>query len=279
MHVRDFRVSGGETLIHPALPDILRVARDSGIADQVTLLTNGLLLDRMPEALWRGVDRIQISLYPASEGRVDLKSAQQRAREANTELWVHRPLFREPAADLPAKDGALVRKIFATCLFRRACRTVRDGRLYPCPQSAWAHERYPQAGAADPVNAADGLLLEDRPDMAERIRAHLARQEPLGSCARCLGIVGRCIGHSQLPIEQARRAEPRCVEDLLDEEELATRLRRMRLNRRFRLVPRRLRRWLGLFPTSRPLMADVDPAESKQRLWPPAARSNGRVGG
>jgi hypothetical protein len=265
----DLRISGGEPLLHPDLAAILEVARASGAAERVTLLTNGLLLERMPDSAWRAADRVRISLYPASEDRVDLDGATERARETDTELLVSRPAFREPCADLPPADERLAHRIFRTCLYRRACMTVLDGRLYLCPQSAWAHERWPAADDGAPVNAEDGLLLERRPDMASRIRAHRARRSPLGACSRCLGVVGVPIGHSQLSAVEAGGDGPRRVEELLDEPELAARMHLARLNRRFRIIPLRLRRMLGMLPTSKPLTAEADADREEVRLWPP----------
>lgn len=273
VRARDLRISGGEPLLHPRLTEVVEAARASEISDTITVLTNGLLLDRMPDEVWHAVDQVRVSLYPASDGRVDLRLATERARETDTELLVCRPIFREAAADLPPADERLVRQIWLTCIFRRVCTMILDGRLYVCPQSAWAHERWPAPAGASPLNAEDGLLLEDRPDMASRIRTHLERREPLGSCSRCLGIVGHLIAeHTQLSAEQAGREGVRRVEDLLDEAELAARLRQFRRNRRFRFLPRAVRRAFGWLPTSRPLTADADPARAEQRLWPPSRR-------
>src|SRR5688500_20260612 len=58
-----FKLVGGEPLLHPRLLDLVAVARRSEIASRISITTNGLLLGRMPDALFRAIDALTISLY------------------------------------------------------------------------------------------------------------------------------------------------------------------------------------------------------------------------
>src|SRR6478736_2087477 len=47
-HSKQFRIVGGEPLLHPKLTEFLSVARRIGIADSIVLITNGVLLHKAP---------------------------------------------------------------------------------------------------------------------------------------------------------------------------------------------------------------------------------------
>ena len=57
MRAEEFRLFGGEPLQHPQVDRIVEVIRDSGISRRITLITNGLLLHRASDHLWRSIDR------------------------------------------------------------------------------------------------------------------------------------------------------------------------------------------------------------------------------
>lgn len=62
--------SGGEALVHPSLPELVRHARSRGLV--VTLKTNGLLLVEMSAALAAaGAGRVEVSLYGAAAATHD----------------------------------------------------------------------------------------------------------------------------------------------------------------------------------------------------------------
>ena len=49
------RLLGGEPLLHPDLGAVVDAVRRSGIGERICVVTNGLLLPRMPRALWEAV--------------------------------------------------------------------------------------------------------------------------------------------------------------------------------------------------------------------------------
>ncbi len=271
-HARELHVSGGEPLLHPDIGALLRALRRTGVPDRIRLQTNGLLLHRACPELWDEVDILHVSLYPGFEDRVDLEEATQNARRTATVLRVtHRPLFRETIGDAPHGDRALTRSVFRTCLFKDLCHAYRGGRLYRCVQAALAYRRLERVGLSRETISEDGLLIEDRSDMADRIRAYLASREPLQTCACCFGMVGRIVEHRQLHEQEIDGPRPGGREELLDAAELKARLRAERLGRWLGFLPRRLRRSLGLVPTFRPMAPDAARGPRLEQLWPPPA--------
>src|SRR4051812_36441009 len=57
-HAGSVRLLGGEPLLHPGLLSVIEVAAESGIADEVAVITNGVLLPRMPIEFWATVDEV-----------------------------------------------------------------------------------------------------------------------------------------------------------------------------------------------------------------------------
>jgi len=78
-NVFEFRLTGGEPLLHPELVRIVEVIRESGISDKITMVTNGVLLHKAPEALWQKLDKVWVSLYPGVKRRLDNDEIQNLA--------------------------------------------------------------------------------------------------------------------------------------------------------------------------------------------------------
>src|ERR1043166_7509040 len=100
--------------------------------------------------------------------------------------------------DEPCADATLTQRIYEDCWLRRRCHVLSQGRFFTCTRPPHFETFYGRgAGFLD-----DGLQLEERPDMAERLLAYLRRPEPLRACSLCRG--GKA---SSRPHRQMRRAE------------------------------------------------------------------------
>jgi len=63
---RTLKLTGGEPLLHPEVLACLDTARASGIADTLSVTTNGLRLDHMPDTFFEKIDRLTLSWYPGA---------------------------------------------------------------------------------------------------------------------------------------------------------------------------------------------------------------------
>ncbi|MDP2062834.1 MAG: hypothetical protein Q8J98_06980 [Phaeovulum sp.] len=179
---------GGEPLLHPDLPGILRAGRASGIASHHMLVTNGMLLDRMPAEAWPLLDEIEVSHYPAaglSESDLARHRATAKAHGVRFTLNAHAE-FRRTFTRIRNDDDALVEKIFKACKPANVwgCHGIYKGAIYRCPQSIYAPRL---AGTED----FDGFVLAESADFAARLLAFLNAQQPLASCRYCVGTVGK----------------------------------------------------------------------------------------
>lgn len=187
-----FKLTGGEPLLNPELTELARVARASGIASQVSLTTNGWLLDAAPDALFEALDRITLSHYssaPLPEDRVEAIAA--RCRDFDVALGVKRIdrfARMDPEAPLPPAQATAVH---AACWLRVRCHLVTRGRFYPCTRPPHLAALHGDASLLD-----DGVpLCGDA--LLERLLACLESEQAYASCARCLGASGGWIAHAQ----------------------------------------------------------------------------------
>lgn len=198
---RVFKLVGGEPLLHPEIVELARVARRSGIAPRVSLTTNGLLLPRMPDALWEQLDALTVSRYPAPA----LSAAQVAAIEAKAARscvrlnWKRQDAFVTMSRPAPRGDEAETAAIWARCWLRERCHLVRDGRFYTCTRpvhlQTWLGPAHDLAGDGIPLAGAT-------PDI---LLTYLRREAPLAACARCAGGDAPLSPHRLLPAAELRR--------------------------------------------------------------------------
>jgi organic radical activating enzyme len=183
------RVLGGEPLLHPELPVLLRAVRRSGLSGMIRVITNGTRLHTTDFAWLELVDEVHISRYPGT--RVDPDGVAELTRlcqvTGKTLILKDFHAFRhiQPAQPLTA---AQTREVFDTCQQAHAwsCHTVHNGYVHMCPVTA-------DPGFADP----EACPIEPVHTLADRLTAFLNRPEPLRACAGCLGTVGNLFQHQQ----------------------------------------------------------------------------------
>jgi hypothetical protein len=201
-----FKLVGGEPLLHPQLLDCLRVVRASGIAPVVSVTTNGLLLARMPQAFWELLDAMTLSVYPQPRLSGELMHyIESKTRQHQIALNVkYQDQFQHMTLDTPRADAAATRTIFQTCWLRERCHMLRDRRFYLCTRPAHFDTFYHTQAFSEQ----DGVVLDDSPDLAEKLLAYLESEVPLKSCELCMGGAGQLFPHRQLTrLEVLTRSE------------------------------------------------------------------------
>jgi hypothetical protein len=192
-----FKLTGGEPLLHREIVRCVEIARASGVADVVSVTTNGHLAPRMPEAFWRAVQRVQLSRYPSAPlPPATLALIRERCATHGVAL-AEKPAAEFQVLDAPAPhDGAP----FATCWLRHRCHMLHEGRFFACtrPPHLAATGRVAADAARD-----DGVDVHE-PELLARLVRYLERAEPLTACRVCLGATGAWTPHAQL-----RKASPR----------------------------------------------------------------------
>lgn len=196
-HAQTVKLMGGEPLLHPRLDDVIAAVRRSGVGERITLCTNGVLLSKMSDDLWRSLDAVAISRYPGLLGDAAIERARERARRAGTALDVFDySHFRLSWSRPGAESLALVDRIWRTChvAHRWRCHNLDRGRFALCPQALMLpdHLRTLPAAGVDlrAPEASEARLLD-------RLLDHLDDPGPLDACRHCLGTAGVRIEHGQ----------------------------------------------------------------------------------
>lgn len=201
-----FKLTGGEPLLSPHVVALARLAKASGIAPVISLTTNGVLASRAPDELFASLDAMTVSIYPR-EG-IDapaLEELRARARAHGVRLNEKRQDdFQSMTRGAPSTND-VTRAVFDGCWLRNRCHTLRDGVLFACSRPAGIDAL---AGAGGALLGADGISLEPRDGLAAAVSAYLERDEPLASCAWCLGGTGAFVPYRALTRDEVRARRP-----------------------------------------------------------------------
>jgi hypothetical protein len=184
--------------------------RRSGITEQIEVVTNGVLLDKMPDKLLEEIDKLTVSWYPVARYNQEIiESTRQKCKNQGVSLHIeHIDRFRRMQVREGIKDVDLVKKIFDSCLIAHTwnCQTFYDGFFYLCSRPIFTDLFIEKLGGPfQGLRHSDGLPLH-APNLKERLRRFVSSVNPLGSCRYCLGTVGLYYPHEQ--IASAERQNP-----------------------------------------------------------------------
>ena len=201
---RAFKLVGGEPLLHPQLVELVELVRASRIAPRISITTNGLLLERTPDALWEAIDGLTISLYPRPALAPASRAAiEERAARFDVALnWKQQDEFVVMTRPSRIDDVATTAATYDGCWIRERCHLLRAGRFYACPRPP--HLQAYHRGALDFTG--DGLALDAA--TAPEILAYLNRAQPLEACAHCFGGSNVMQPHRLLMRDELLRGRP-----------------------------------------------------------------------
>jgi hypothetical protein len=189
LHCATVRVLGGEPLLHPEIVAVLDAVRRSELGNSISVVTNGVLLGRMPEEFWRKVDVVDVSIYPGvtvDEGVL---------RRHQSQVLLRRPaVFYETFSTIKNEDKALTKRIFEECSILDFCVGLSDRRFYRCMRSAFIPGKVVHPDLEPGI---DGLPVVDSADFDRQLDLYLKGKDPLRSCAFCTGTSGAAFAHTQ----------------------------------------------------------------------------------
>ncbi|MDR0683861.1 MAG: radical SAM protein [Spirochaetaceae bacterium] len=126
---------GGEPLLHPRLPELLVIARKY-FDGTINIVTNGLLLTRMPDSFWKSCGdnniTVKVTSYPV---RIDRHAIRQLAKKHKVRLKIRRQInnvhtwCRLPK-DIQGRQD--INENFKLCVVSNFCIFLRDGKLATC---------------------------------------------------------------------------------------------------------------------------------------------------
>lgn len=184
VHTPAWGALGGEPLLHRDLPGILSVVRSSGIADSLSVWTNGLLVRKQSEDFWRSFDELVVSIYPGKLTDEDLTWIAAACADHGVRFTPRderaTPNFMTFLEPKPTSAPVTAKK-YRDCEFRRGHNYAASyGFFFMCccgphiPMLVQGREF-----------GEDGIRIEGL--TPEALEAYLSRIEPLGACSSCAG--------------------------------------------------------------------------------------------
>ena len=131
-HIELFRLFGGEPLLHPELDRFIYIARDVYPDGEISVVTNGLLIDRMPERLIEAIKgcyvHLEISVYkPTREKMPKIYEVLEKYKLGHTFNYVDKfwKRFNMAGDSNPAET-------WKECEWKK-CNGLRNGLFMMCP--------------------------------------------------------------------------------------------------------------------------------------------------
>ena len=188
--------------MHPKLIEFIRSARQvTNLADSIVVVTNGVLLHKMPALLWDLVSGIDVTLYPGVRLQIAFSEMVAKALEHNVQLRVRRRgMFRQTILNARIDSPRVAQTIFEACRIAHdyGCHSVYEGRYYKCSPAPYLQKRLRLTGRSAEGWEGDGVPLHNNPQVREDLERYLADGRALSSCSFCLGTSGRWVRHHQL---------------------------------------------------------------------------------
>lgn len=153
-HCKSLKIMGGEPLLHPQIDKLICLARKAMPNIPITIQTNGICLNSMPEVFWKACHEnnilIRVTRYPV---KLDLIAISTLAKKYNVDLKFHPSSevvksFNLYPIDIYGRGDK--DKEFAECKMKCRYVLIKDGKLFTCPI----------VGNAEHFNHAFGTNLE-----------------------------------------------------------------------------------------------------------------------
>jgi cyclic pyranopterin phosphate synthase len=182
VHVGAYGMLGGEPTLHPKLPELIQIAKDSRIADRIEVWTNGQRVEKLPPAFWASpFDAMVLSRYPGklTDAQLDeiaaLCTANGKILEVKDEGAY--PNFTRLLKPKPTR----AQETYDACWFKTYSRVLDNGYFYRCCTTPYI----PKLLLGMPEGT-DGLRVDEHLT-ADAIVRFLNQRGAMQSCGICAG--------------------------------------------------------------------------------------------
>jgi len=171
-------------LLHPEIDAFVHETRRIFPSTRLYVMTNGVLVTRMPDSFWQTLHETQTTLlcddYPI---RIDREKIDGLGQVHGVRIEWMKPaeeFFKIPIDVTASCDAS---RSFDRCRGLSNCAIVRDGRLYPCAHAAYADIPAKKFGVEDILPCdADSISIFGDADGDDIIRFLMT---PIPWCAHC----------------------------------------------------------------------------------------------
>jgi organic radical activating enzyme len=201
MRAGEFRIVGGEPLLHPNLGGLIEAVQLSKISPHICLVTNGVLIHTLDPVLWKSLDSLWVSFYPGIQTGMPHAEIRQRCKDYRVKFF---PFivdhFQQLLQNEYNDNEKLARKIFQKCYRaqRSRCYTILNGYFFRCAVAPQTKIRLAMVGQNYPGYQIDGLGIQDQTNLRRRLKDYAFSKQHLGACHYCRGSTGKWMPHFQL---------------------------------------------------------------------------------
>lgn len=175
------RILGGEPLLNPELGRFIELTRELYPASIITVVTNGMLLDRLEpsliEAMKRNMAFFHISFYPPLKDKVQEIQKYLYEKEIPYTITPMITEFNKTQTMTPQADE----DFFYRC-FQASCTCLHGGKMAPC--YAPFTTKYFNAAFGQELPVEEGIDLYDEALTAPVLKAELLI--PMQRCSYCI---------------------------------------------------------------------------------------------
>lgn len=139
---------GGEPLLNPQITEFMRITREAFPVGEIKIVTNGVLLPSMPENFWEACKIYDVEISPTCYPiKLDYVGLKKLADSKGVKYTLEKSVQNTQAKKFAKKysiysKGAggidLAFEHFISCGQAVVCTVLKDGKMYPCPEAAYA---------------------------------------------------------------------------------------------------------------------------------------------
>jgi organic radical activating enzyme len=182
-----FCLLGGEPLIlGNKLSDYVDVLKESGITKHVRIFTNGILMEKCAEVLYK-FDSICVSLYP-NKHKEDILKWIKEHRNEYIKIEVNLKSYFSKFFTENILEENRAKMSWETCKAKIECNTVYKGKYYRCIQSPKFHYKLDKMNICNIHH--DGCdLYQDNLEI--ELKKYIDNNTQLSTCSYCLSGLDR----------------------------------------------------------------------------------------
>jgi len=171
-YIQDIQFTGGEPLLHPRICELFDIARSFFSNANISFLTNGILLLKMPDDFFENcrINRVSIGIsrYPIN---IDINGIKDKCNiygisvsYVGTDNVPKKKMWKYP---LDVKGTQPLRRSFNICSQVNNCSILRDGKIFPCLVTAYINHFNDYFGQELRLSEGDFINIYDVIDIRE----------------------------------------------------------------------------------------------------------------
>lgn len=219
VHCKVIRLLGGEPTLNPNLCKIVDEIKKIGIADEISISTNGILLNKISDDTLKNVNMIEISNYNYSSAKTNeiinwSKAIKKKYKHLKIIIYMYQ-YFREPYSYIKNTDSIQVQKIYKSCIVAQKwqCFNVYENYIFKCPEAMALSKNIENESFSK-----NGVKIANSKNFENELENYLFNEKSLSACQYCLGTTGKLFPIEQTTKEKYKKYANFPTKDLIDNE-------------------------------------------------------------